>query len=46
MEYIYDDAIGGVELVATMGNDATPAHSARVSFAKLSHSGELNERDA
>ena len=45
MEYIYDDAIGGVELVATMGNDATPAHSARVSFAKLSHSDELNERD-
>lgn len=29
---LYDDAIGSVSLIESWGNDATPAHSARVSF--------------
>jgi len=44
---LYDDAIGSVELIETWGNDATPAHSARVSFARdaWKSSEEITEKD-
>ena len=46
MNTIYEDGGGEVALIRTMGTDATPAHSARVSFGRDNVDGELTERDA
>jgi hypothetical protein len=40
---LYDDGIGHVELVESMGTDLTIVNSARVSFGV--HKDELDERD-
>lgn len=44
---IYDDDIGEVILIDSMGEDATPAHAARVSFAHLhqERSEDVSEKD-
>jgi len=42
---IYDDGIGEVRLIQSMGDDNTPALAARVSFAKLTTQSEMSQRD-
>ena len=42
---IYDDGIGEVTLIQSMGEDNTPALAARVSFAKMTTQSEMNQRD-
>ena len=42
---IYDDGIGEVTLIQSMGEDNTPALAARVSFAKMATQSEMNQRD-
>jgi thymidylate synthase (FAD) len=42
---IYDDSIGEVRLIQSMGDDNTPALAARVSFAKMTTQSEMTQRD-
>ena len=42
---IYDDGIGEVTLIQSMGDDNTPALAARVSFAKMTTQSEMTQRD-
>jgi thymidylate synthase (FAD) len=42
---IYDDGIGEVTLIQSMGDDNTPALAARVSFAKMTTQSEMSQRD-
>jgi thymidylate synthase (FAD) len=42
---IYDDGIGEVTLIQSMGDDNTPALAARVSFAKKDTKSEMSQRD-
>ena len=42
---IYDDGIGEVTLIQSMGEDNTPALAARVSFAKTDTKSEMRQRN-
>ena len=42
---IYDDGIGEVTLIQSMGDDNTPALAARVSFAKMTTQSDMTQRD-
>lgn len=45
MKYIYNDQIGFVEFVDSMGSDSTVVQAARVSFNKDEFKTELDQRD-
>ena len=42
---LYDDKIGKIQLIQSMGSDATIARSARVSFGKDEQGDELSDKD-